>query len=582
MALMTYKLSRPTIILIAAYLLFCAAHFSTFIENGFASAFGDAHIRMLRVEQILETFSWQQLWFDRTNVPYGELMPWTIPYDLLVIIGTAPLLEFMPVKQALLLWAGILPLILWGLTLIALAYAARPLNLNIYGWIVMLFSALLHPHFFSVFTPGRVDHHNLLTLVFLLFIGTTVRLAQQPRKHTLALVSGILCGVGVWVSPEFIAPFALALFILMLPWLQYGTDTLSGILRLLLSTFMLLIAALVIEYPPKFWLHAYHDNISIVHVALTMAASAVVLALRFTNHCWNTPTKRLAAAAGFSVPLLVILLVVFPDFYLGPIATLPPALYEEWFSINREFMPTYDRPGTATALFFCLASLLVSISWLRRQPADTKKLLPYLILAAVFSLLLIMQGRWYYYAIAACLPVLGYVTGKTLANNRGGYAKAAFIVMLWPVLSYAIDQNIKHRTTPLLTENSCRKTLRKDIQNGNLDLPSLLQKQPANLLIHPNLAPMTMFFTPHNTISWNHHRSAEALLTATRLFKNKLSADQLKNFAGERQLDFLIFCPSVESKKKGFLTSLAKDESPEWLKPLKSSKPYKIYRFEFN
>src|SRR5688500_16202198 len=67
----------------------------------------DEYMRLVRIERLLEP----GLWFDgsipRANAPYGEVLHWTRPLDLLILAGAWPLASLLGEREALEL-AGVL------------------------------------------------------------------------------------------------------------------------------------------------------------------------------------------------------------------------------------------------------------------------------------------------------------------------------------------------------------------------------------------------------------------------------------------------------------------------------------------
>ena len=154
-----------------------------------------------------------------------------------------------------------------ALCLIALGWAAAPV-LDRDARLFACLALLLQPTVVAYSSLGRPDHHTLLLLLFILFVGQVLRLLDGAGELRTAIAAGAVAAFAVWISPEALVFIAPGLVALGLGWLL-GQGSLARHHRNLLASATLCLAlALVVERGPAALSAIENDRLSLVHVAL--------------------------------------------------------------------------------------------------------------------------------------------------------------------------------------------------------------------------------------------------------------------------------------------------------------------------
>ncbi|HUN50259.1 MAG TPA: hypothetical protein VMU42_04055, partial [Candidatus Sulfotelmatobacter sp.] len=520
--------------------LWAVAHLGVAIAQGPTSPFAgnlvdpDAFMRLIKIESWLKNWDsghggWYGVLIARDNAPYGLVLHWTRLFDLVVLLGAAPLLLCGVGLHAALFVSGaaISPLLhLAALFAVVWAFAplvergARPL-------LGLLFVA--QPAVFSHFMAGRADHHSLIALLFVLLLGAMIRLLREPETAAAAVMAGIAAGLGLWVSEEGLLALALAYVALAALWLaERGAAALAG-RRLSLSLLVTVMLALAIERPPGDWASHDLDRISIVHVALALAAAIFWASLAALPKPGGIRARLLAAAGAGLVPL-ALMLAVAPRFFLGPMADMDPRIAPIWLAHVAEARSLLhgDR-GSLGRLVVYLGPVLLGAVGLARHIRARRHDPPDLAAASYLALSLAAFGalatRELRFAVPAEIVALGPLVlllddVMRLASARLAPALAALprvaAVLAAAVgctgLGLALVGHGKAGVLTVVTPTAC------PLQSlaALLDDPHGLGAGPKTILAFLDVGPELVYRTPHRSIASPYHRNGAGIYDAWR------------------------------------------------------------------
>ena len=179
----SWKAARPFLALAVVWALIHALA----VLSGFAPVLDgelkgpDSYMRLVRVDALWSGGGWFDNLIVESNAPLGDTLHWTQPFDILILLGGWALDPFLGHERAL-FWAGSLtsPIIQLG-TLVAMAWAVRPLLGKRRAWLAM---AVLFAQPAVMFNSlaGRADHHSLQLFLLVVGIGFLVRALQRPES----------------------------------------------------------------------------------------------------------------------------------------------------------------------------------------------------------------------------------------------------------------------------------------------------------------------------------------------------------------------------------------------------------------
>lgn len=368
----------------------------------------DCYMRLQRVLEQMQGGAWYDAVSHRTDAPFGEVLHWTRPFDLLIWFGAWPLAQVIGPGKALELWGGVVSPLLLLPTMLVLHWGMAPVLGRRAIWGAVPFF-VAQPQLSLVFLAGRPDHHSLLALCAAAVFTVSWRLSCGQAGPRQAAWGGAAAGLGLWVSVEGMVAAALGAGWLVLLWLAQGGREPPRMLAAWLQGFAALLAlALVVEYPPAEWAEPRYVKLSVVHLLAAVAAAAAWTLVSRRAAAAAPLSRRLAWSAGGMAAPLLLLAGLYPDFFGGPLVLHPPEA-QAWSPTVGEMAPLLpsDR-DMALMLVLQLGLAALAAAWLllRRSQA------PALHAALVAPLLLyglagLLQNRWSSYAqLAAVTPLL--------------------------------------------------------------------------------------------------------------------------------------------------------------------------------
>jgi hypothetical protein len=272
----------------------------------------DGYMRLVRVELLVDTWGWFDNRIPRSNWPYTDVLHWTRPLDLVILLLALPMAPFIGMAPALNASGSLVSPLFHLASCLALIWVVAPLASRQVRALAAP-ALLVQPVVLAYGLPGRADHHALITFLFVLAMGTAVRwlygvqagegeaaaaggsappaeeegpdgavaataAADAPgraaRPEGWAFLTGAICGLGIWVSPEFLLPLGLFLAAGGVHWILSGRAAVAPNLGLLMGLALALTVAMVLERPPREWLAVEYDRISIAHWTMALSAWA--------------------------------------------------------------------------------------------------------------------------------------------------------------------------------------------------------------------------------------------------------------------------------------------------------------------
>jgi hypothetical protein len=383
----------------------------------------DAHLRVERVERLVATGRWYDPVSPRSNAPDGEVLHWTRPLDMLLILAALPARPFTDWHGALFQAAVWLPPLLHLVTLAVLLWAAVPVAGRALWTVGLLMVTQANTN--APFIAGNADHHALQILLLAASIGCLVRLMQAPERRGPALGGGIVAGVTLWISFEGMVPLAVSYAALGGLWLWRGNALLAN-RRFALSVLATITVALAIERPPTDWLAAEYDRLSMVQWMPIVLVALFWLAARGDSF-----RARLVFAAVGGVVWLGAVRLLDPVLFAGPLAGIDPRIRPIWFDAVSETQPLWKSEGPPVAsLILCLGGVVFAAPALWFAHARMPAVCAYLaLLLAVYTVLSLYQARFVAYA-AILLPVPLALALDLWFAGRRMYARVAGVFVL--------------------------------------------------------------------------------------------------------------------------------------------------------
>jgi asparagine N-glycosylation enzyme membrane subunit Stt3 len=555
--------------------------------------FPDAYMHLVRAAELWEGGGWYDHEIARGNAPYGEILHWTRPFDVILLAAAALFRPFLEARDAL-FWAGaLLAPFLTVVTCLAAAWAIGPLVGAARLWVLPIL--FLQWPVMGYGYPGRADHHIVILLLLVLVLGVLFRTRSRPDQARWPLLAGLCHGLGLWVAAEFVIVLAISLGFLSLSWVlerdraavfRLGRDNLLFALGLLAVT----LVGVAAEHPPDdLWLVEY-DRISIVHGALAGLAGVVWLVLgRLGGTGAEVPSvgRRLiwlvlvgAAAAG-------LLVAAFPGLMENPMD--PQLAFEGLRSLISEVMPLYpNTPRRLNTFLISLALVFVAapaLVWiLATRPLGTARASWWLVAGAglVYLGLSLWQQRFSAYLSPFLVIPAVYLVGCSygaLARPLGrGLARAAqaLLCLALVALPFVLQQAhvrlaLEGRAEAVRSKPGCRITEIADFLNGE----GTTVTGQRTIMTPLGYTTAVLYFTRHAVVGSAYHRNVAGTRDTYALME---AVDDAAAFEAveARAIELFLLCAMVpdgsfRDQVDGRPTlhrRLLDDRPPPWLKPV--------------
>ena len=537
----------------------------------------DPYMRMVRVETLLSSGDWYNQSIIRSNAPFGEELHWSRALDLLLLVLMLPFSLFFDQHTALqvsgtlispILKIFSLPALFWAATsLLSRENAFRACFLFLGQWGIIQYDSFARP-----------DHHGLLFLLFILFLGTAIRSLQRPNNAS-PYFAGLISAISMWVSVESLVSIAAWLFLLLYGWIRDGQSSYLLITKKYTCTLSILIPFfIVIEQPLAALTVPSYDKLSFVHCIVFSAL--FFQSLLFARLYKRQSTKiRFFMASSSSLVIGVIINYLYPLFFRGPFSNVNTEVVQLWLSKVNEIQPLSFAPleNLNTTILFIgplvfAAIVLVSAP---RHYLFTKVIQEnfMLLLLLIFSFLAFKQIRWSPYAEIIILFYTTKLLDRTL--ERIGDLRHVCCHLLFKAGAYLFFSTghillalcIAHTYLPPANITEAPASLHR------LNNEVLVHKQAGVILTHINYGPQILYETAHQVIATPYHRNTDGILfwfntmDASNLetVKNNLRSRNVKYvLIGKKQEEPL----SKENPDSFFNRLLFEKALPSWILPI--------------
>jgi hypothetical protein len=555
----------------------------------------DGYMRLVRVEALATTGDWFNGTIEQANTPYGDTLHWTRPMDLLLLAGAAPLIPVLGLKEALYWWGVVVSPLLHWLTLFTLFWAARPLFPRA-GLVYLGVVSLTQPALLSYFSAARPDHHGLIALLFVLMLGYGLRLAQNldTTDTKTALLGGMVGGLGLWVSVEFLLPLALLLAALGLGWLKLRSHYARAGSLFTIGVVAVTLLALVVERPPGNWFDVEYDRISIVHLAVFGAILAFWRVVQNMDGWVLTekPEHRLSIGLFGTLFVLTAIYALYPAFFAGPYAAVDARVVELWFKNTAEVRSLINSDNPLKSLrefLFLLGPILLAGPWLVhliRHDHDRHRMWSLVALCLiVFVPLSLYQARWATYAelmlilpyTALLLALLGRLdrdadavdqaTRAARAAARGAIvAGMATLFLLLTVVVYKFEDHGDKKSA------NCKMS----VMSKYLATEPALNQKSRRIMTLVFYGPEIIYRSQHSAVATPYQRNTKGILDTIDFFAATDLATA-RHIAQKRGIDTVMLClkakeqswyKSAETGPDTVFERLKGGNPPGWLRPL--------------
>jgi len=573
-----YAVPLLFILILQAYLLW--TRYGFFAGGGLIDT--DSYTRLIRVFELLNGADWYDQPFSRANAPYGHTLHWTRPFDALLIMGAGLLTPFFGLDRAL-HWAGVFisPVLHLGIVA-ALVWSLAPVMERH----TRAFAALLlafQPAVAIYLLPGRADHHGLVLLLFTLLLGCAMRFLDENRcSPTLCVLTGVIAGLGLWVSVELLVALFLTLGVLAVGWCFVGSRFSHHGIYMAFGLVAALTAALLTEQSPARLFEPVFDRISFVHWTLAAAALAFFVALMLYD-------RSVLAGYGVAARCITVLLVVstftglfwlvYPLLFQDPLLSYDSRL--SFLGHISELKPVVDlnEPSFGRILTYlggAFVALLFSFRLVVKQARGESwpMWLMLTVILGVYIILTAHQIRWGIYVGVLVTPALAELANNVTerldrrVSRLGRLCAYGLLLCLLGPLPLLAGQQVYAWENP-----SRSKPVQSTCSLGSLSRflndPTGYGDRPRTILASMNFSPQLLYRTPHRVIATPYHRNVAGILDTFAII-NATDPEDAYRMLIAREVDLILLCPQTKERPTlggtNFRDQILNNQLPEWLR----------------
>lgn len=545
----------------------------------------DGFMRLTRVTELrLGAVGWWDGFAYRSNAPFGHSMHWTRPLDVLLLMLALPLETVAAPATALRYAAFVIGPLGLGLLAASTTWAFLPL-LGKVGALVAGLGVAIQPALLAYGSVGRVDHHSLIFIAAAVLVGLSLRLVDRPTETRLAVSAGVVAGLGLWVSTEFLLPTAVVLLAFCVAWVIGGEPAPRAMQRLCAAWVVTVLVALMIERAPDLRSQDL-DRISLVHFVVAVLAFAFWRMLPLVA---LAKLGRFGQALGAGAVAGLLLWFAVPSFVAGPFGDVPPELWGAWLSKVAELQPIWPFADNPTRAVYLLAGPLIGLLLvLAAVRTDAARRGRWVILAVALVGFIVMgtvQTRFVAYAQMLASVGWGWLAATLVARvgstrsvktslRRVGAMLVGVAGFLVPVV--AVTLLPAEASQPGVAE-SCELRDLVGVIDSRGDAPIVLA--------HVDWGPEILYRTDAQVLAAPYHRNVGGILDARAFLSG--SVEHAARIAEERGVDLVAVCLERDAAYLGddrspgdLLSAIATGEEPAWLSLISASGGLKVYEVD--
>ncbi|WP_340119722.1 STT3 domain-containing protein [Pelagibius sp. 7325] len=584
----------PLLVLIACWALLHTALVVLGDQPGaeFGLTGPDSFMRMVRVTELWNQGQWFDTTIERANAPYGDSLHWTRPFDILLILLSLPLSLVMGGANGLHLAGVLVSPLLQLATALLMIWTLRPL-VRPNTWFVPALAALIQPSVLAYSMVGKADHHTLMILGFVATAGFMLRALRNPLDSRPALLAGLVVGLGIWVSVEFFLVAGVCLAALGLAWLFGERDRAAQNKWFALAMSGVLLVALVVERPFAQILEASYDKVSSVHYLLAVCILLFWRCVESAELRRGTTMRfvgRAAAAVVGCGSLVVLVAVVHPLFFAGPMAEVDPRILPIWLDGVLEMRPLFPNGPEGTARFILyLGGVVLVVPFiglkLLSEGFRSDRFFAHLFIllcCVVMTAAALPHMRFAGYPEIAFLIAFSVVlddflhwTARIGNDLPRGFLRGGFIavLLLGPVL-VGITLLAKQTTVTATAATGTVAPQRCDVPAiaRYLESDPRWTQAPLTILAFMDIGPELLYRTRHRVIGTPYHRNGGGIFDG---YQALATSDEATAHAliGRRQVDLVLLCGVAAEEafytspdgKENLYQRLARGDAPNWL-----------------
>jgi hypothetical protein len=539
------------------------------------------------VVQLHESRQWFDATFHRVDPPYGFEQHCTRPFDVLLLVGAWALSPLAGFEKALHFWAALISPLLHVFSALFLVWACSPVfNRRRLAFLVLAFIA--QPAVVACFLAGRPDHHSLMTFLFVVSLGFSIRMMHTPSEKKWTWGGGFVSALAFWVCIEagifIILPIIVLLSVL---WFLKEKDIGSALFNYASSLLLFSVGALLIQNGWGEFFRPEVDRISIIFIFFFFMVTVYAFFVR--RYDFNDKIfLRVLFSGAAGIGILAVMQAVYPQVFSGyEVDPLYSALRSPFIGqAQRIFRLEWPQgpirfifwAGITMPTFFWFLHSLFTQKWWQALVSRARKdiyvkLSIFAIVCLILSVQYVIELRFVVYLEIVCL--LGYVVFMdniiSAIESRFEMSKALYVVR--PLIIVIM---ISWFYYPMIFYGNSEG---EDIGSGyNSDIVATSKyiqemseagERPLNIMAAPELGTTILYYTKNNVYNIQGHRAKQGFRDWYHLMAAETDKQAI-SIIKKREVDMILVNKPLAkgyfgNPKNTFLARLLAGKDVPWL-----------------
>ena len=564
------------------YLIIAAVAILTCIGADFGNWNGmyndaDGYMRALRIwHWLLNPSFWEQpLW--ESDYPFGEVLHWTRPMDILWLVNTLPFLGLDSLKDAVFLGGAFISPWLHVLSAVVLAYGLRRrfnVYLTLFGCLLFLSDPVMQNYFFI----GRPDHHSLMALLGIYAVSLNLCWLKKRHARYLALL-GISLALAAFTAIEGMILYLLFLGFFVSLYV-FRNLSLSPAVKISFWFSAALTLFWLSNPPYEGWLYPDNGRISVLFVTFSWLIFGALCGIgRGRLH---TRALKIWSLICATAGILLILLIIFGSSFLH--FPLDSEIYSVWSSRISEMRPaTRQNWDIIIAVYlFPAASLLAGAALLRYKPYRRIMWLNLTLGVPLFILNLAAIRFSNYLCLYNIMPWLCLLERLYQKSAYARRCSDRFPVSVWWLgLGVMIAQQF------LFLPFNINALEKEQTVSYSHAMCENVRRVGGTLITDNFLSPQYVWLCNVNTVGTPYHRNREGLVDTHRILQSTDDKEAVPLLLRHQVTQILLFDRlyryydlAEKNRDKLYYRLIKRENIPDWLEeipaPLPQARHYRI------
>lgn len=490
----------------------------------------DGYMHALRLHHWLINPSFYEQLINESNYPFGEILHWTRPFDIIWLINTIPFLFLTQSKDIVFMAGAFTAPWLGVLTAIALVYGLRRLfnpYLCLFGVVIFLSDSLMQNYFHL----SRPDHQALSILLATYSLSAV--LCWLKKRH-LRYLRWLGCTLALLTFTAIEGFILYGLFLAFFLYLYiYKNLALTSVVKISKYYAITLTICWLLNPPYQGWLYIDNGRISVMYAVLSMLMFGCFYGLNLSK--LHTKTLKFYSLLCASLGTALFMLIIFgTGIYQFPLTS---EISEIWSNRINEMTSLRNTSLTDFLVFYPFGACALCIAfWLLKEKNYRRLMILELCLGIpLFGLTILARRFSYYQDIYSIIPFLALLDALYKKSAFAHKKSEEFPGTIWVVcFSILLCQQLLFVPSSIYTQSKYQPTY-------SSALCQQIKQIGGTLVTDVFLSTKYVWRCEVNTIGTPYHRNHEGILDNHAILYGEKDSDIIPLLLKHQVTQILVF-----------------------------------------